>query len=77
MDSDRLTAYPAPAALRAMLGAAQEFGLTPEEAWRTLDGALVGPRYESTAAEYIDEIAGAFAQAILAKQRRILADGAA
>jgi hypothetical protein len=77
MDRDRVTAYPAPPALRAMLAAAQDFGLTPEEAWTTLDAALVGPRYESTAAEYVDEIAGAFAQAILAKQRRILADGAA
>jgi hypothetical protein len=59
-----------------MLAAAQKFGLTPEEAWRTLDAALAGLRYQSTAAEYIDEIAGAFARTILAKQRRMLGDSA-
>jgi hypothetical protein len=76
MDRHNLATYPAPSTLRAMLGAAESFGLTPDEAWRTLDAALIGPSFEATAAGSLDEIAGALAQQILAKQRRILGDQA-
>ena len=57
-----------------MLQAAQDFGLTREEAWRTVAAALVGPRSESAVAQSLDEVAGALAQEILAKQRRILGE---
>jgi hypothetical protein len=57
---------------RAVLNAAIAFGLTREEAWRTFNLALSGARLE-TVPEYYDEIAGALAREILAKQRRISA----
>lgn len=72
MDRNHPATYPATPTLRAMLEAAQGFGLTPEQAWRTLNAALARPRFESTVAEYLDEIAGALAQEILAKERRTL-----
>jgi hypothetical protein len=55
-----------------VLNAAIAFGLTREEAWRTFNLALSGARLE-TVPEYYDEIAGALAREILAKQRRISA----
>ena len=72
MDSDRSATYPATPALRAVLNAAIDFGLTREEAWRTFNDALSGARVE-TVPEYYDVIAGALAQEILSKQQRILA----
>jgi hypothetical protein len=53
-----------------MLEAAQDFGLTAEEATDTLHAALVGPRFENGVPTDFDEVAGALAQEILAKQRR-------
>jgi hypothetical protein len=72
MDRDHLATYTAMPTLRRMLEAAQDFGLTAEEARRTLDAALVGSRSESAVARNLDEVAGALAREILAKQRRLL-----
>ena len=58
--------------LTAMLDAAVDFGLTPEEARHTFRKALVDPRREASVAGYLDRIAGALAREILAKQRRLL-----
>jgi hypothetical protein len=55
-----------------MLEAAQDFGLTAEEAADTLGAALLGLRSESAVAPDLDEVAGALAEEILAKQRRML-----
>lgn len=55
-----------------MLNAAIDFGLTRDEAWRTFNLALSRARLE-TVPEYCDEIAGALAEEILSKQRRMLA----
>jgi lantibiotic modifying enzyme len=55
-----------------VLNAAIDFGLTREEAWRTFSDALSTAHVE-TVPDYYDAIAGALAQEILFKQRRILA----
>jgi hypothetical protein len=72
MDRDHYATYPATPPLRAMVEAAQDFGLTTEEATDTLVAALVGPGFESGVAPDLDEVAGALAQEILAKQRLVL-----
>jgi hypothetical protein len=72
MDPERSLTYVGAPALRAVLNAAIDFGLTREEAWRAFNDALSVARVE-TVPEYYDVIAGALAQAILAKQRRTLA----
>jgi hypothetical protein len=72
MDRHHLVPYAATPTSKNILDAAQDFGLTAEEARRTLDAALVGPRSESAVAQNLDEVAGALAQEILAKQRRML-----
>jgi glycogen debranching enzyme len=71
MDPDSSAVYPAAPALRAVLNAAIDFGLTREEAWRAFNDALAVARVE-TVPEYYDAIAGALAQEILSKQRRTL-----
>jgi hypothetical protein len=55
-----------------MLNTAIDFGLTADEAWGTFNLALSRARHE-TVPEYYDEIAGALAQEILSKQRRMFA----
>jgi hypothetical protein len=70
MDHYHPATYPATPPFRAMLEAARDFGLTAEEATDTLRTALVGPRFENGVATDLDEVAGALAQQILAKQRR-------
>ena len=60
------------ATVAAMLDAAVDFGLTPEEARHTLHQAMTDPRREASVVDYLDRIAGALARKILAKQRRIL-----
>jgi hypothetical protein len=72
MEPDRSTTYPATPALKAVLNAAIDFGLTRDEAWQTFNDALARARLE-TVSEYFDVIAGALAQEILSKQRRRLA----
>jgi hypothetical protein len=52
-----------------MMDAATDFGLTREEAWSTFSDALAGGY--SDANQYVDDVAGALAQQILSKQRRI------
>jgi phage terminase small subunit len=58
-------------AVTTMLDAAVDFGLTPDEARRTLHEAMADPRREASVAAYLDRIAGALARTILAKQRRL------
>ena len=55
-----------------MLDAATQFGLTREEAWLAFKTTLAGVRAETTVPDCMDEIAGALAREILAKQRRLL-----
>jgi hypothetical protein len=56
--------------LHAIFECAKRFGLTEDEAWRTLDNSVdeVGP--DATISEYVDELVGALARRILEKQRR-------
>jgi hypothetical protein len=57
--------------LHAICDAAQHFGLTREEVWQTVDASPpIGG--DATVAAYLDEVAGALAVQILAKERRIL-----
>jgi hypothetical protein len=72
MDPYRPPTYPVRPRLKAVLNAAIDFGLTRDEAWRTFNLALSRARRE-TVPEYYDEIAGALAEEILSKQRRMLA----
>ena len=58
--------------VNAMLGAAVDFGLSPDETSDTLHRAMADPRREASVADYLDRIAGALAREILAKQRRML-----
>jgi hypothetical protein len=58
--------------LQVILDAAVQFGLSRDEAWQTVDEAL----YRASASglpDCLDELAGALARSILAKQRRIAA----
>ena len=55
-----------------MLDAATEFGLTREEAWLAFKTSLAAVRAETAMSDCMDEIAGALAREILAKQRRLL-----
>ena len=59
------------ATVAVMLNAAEDFGLTREEARTTLHRAMVDPRREASVADYLDRIAGALSREILAKQRRL------
>jgi hypothetical protein len=59
------------ATVAAMLDAAVDFGLTRDEAQRTLHEAMTDPRREHSVADYLDRIAGALAREILAKHRRL------
>jgi hypothetical protein len=66
--------YPAAAPLSSILDAATWFGLTREEAWRTYHDAIAQPQPGMRVPEYLDQVAGALASAILAKQQRILSE---
>ena len=65
MDSNRADVAP----LQSVFDSAKEFGLSDEEVLRTFDQAfwIVGP--EGCVSEYLDELSGALARRILAKQR--------
>jgi len=63
------------APLRAMIDGAKQFGLTDAEVLATVDDCVyeVGP--DGSVADLLDELAGALAHSILAKQRRTLSKG--
>jgi hypothetical protein len=63
------------APLRAMFDGAKQFGLTDAEVLATVDDCVyeVGP--DGSVADLLDELAGALAHGILAKQRRTLSKG--
>ena len=59
--------------LHAIFGAARDFGLTEDEVWRTVAAAqrMAGP--DATVSASLDEMIGALAQEILAKEREAIA----
>ena len=65
MDTD----YAPPPALQAMCASARQFGLTDQEVWRTLDHSLVAVGPNATVSEYLDELSGALAGAVLSSGR--------
>jgi hypothetical protein len=74
MDRKQGATYTETVPVQVMLDAATQFGLTREEAWRTFNAALPSAPTVTDVPEFLDEVAGAFAREILAKQRRILRD---
>jgi hypothetical protein len=62
--------------LEKILDAARQFGLSDDEARRTVGGALClyGTDGRATSPDCLDELTGALARVILAKQRRIQTD---
>jgi hypothetical protein len=59
-----------------ILDAAVDFGLSQDEIWQTVDEALNRVAgYGVQQPECLDELAGALARSILAKQRRIASRG--
>jgi hypothetical protein len=58
--------------LRAVFGAAKEFGLTEDEAWRAVDETVWAVGADGTLGEYVDALSAALASGILDKQRRSL-----
>lgn len=56
--------------LRAIFDGAKEFGLTEDEAWRTVEDSLHEVGRGATISEYLDELTAALAQHILSKQCR-------
>jgi hypothetical protein len=68
MDTD----YAPTAPLQAIFEGAKQFGLTDDEVWQTVDDSLAEAGGDATVAEYLDELSGALAQRILAKERRSL-----
>jgi hypothetical protein len=59
--------------LQAMFAAAEQFGLNEEDLRQAADLTLTAIGDDATVPEYFDELAGALARRILAKQRNILA----
>jgi len=72
MDRFHATAHTDAAAAQQMLDAAVLFGLTREEAWLAFNDALADALTDVDSPEYLDEVAGALAREILAKQRRMI-----
>lgn len=58
--------------LQATLDGAIHFGLTEDEVWGTAMEVLRGVESGGTEPDYLEEVAGALARAILSKQRRSL-----
>jgi hypothetical protein len=56
--------------LKAIFDAARRFGLTDDEVWKTVDASLDGAGRDATVRECLDDLAGALARRILAKERR-------
>jgi hypothetical protein len=63
--------YIAMPSLEAIFEGARHFGLTHREVWRTVDECLEAMDQDATVAEYIDELTGALARRVLAKERRV------
>ncbi len=58
------------APLQAILDAAKRFGLTDDEVWQTVDDSLGGGvDADATVGECLQELVGALARRIVAKQR--------
>ena len=53
------------AGLQAIFQGARSFGLSEEDAWRTVDGVLLAVGTEATVAEYLDELTAALARSIV------------
>jgi hypothetical protein len=53
------------AGLQAIFQGARSFGLSEEDAWRTVDGVLLAVGTEATVAEYLDELTAALARRIV------------
>ena len=66
---DQLEAAP----VQVIFEAAESFGLTGDEAWRTAAEVLEATEGDAHAPDYADELAGALARRILAKHRRRIA----
>ena len=65
MDSNRAQIAP----LQSVFDSARQFGLSDEEVLRTFDQALWIVGGDGCMSEYLDELNGALARRILAKQR--------
>ena len=55
--------------LQAIFDGAKCFGLTDDEAWLTVDECLGELGGDATVNEFVDELTGALARGVLAKQR--------
>jgi hypothetical protein len=62
--------------LQAIFEGALRFGLTEDEVWRTFDDCVDEAGEDATLRELIDDLSGALARGILAKQRRSVAGDA-
>jgi hypothetical protein len=62
------------APLRAMTDGAKQFGLTDAEVLATVDDCVYAVGPDASVADLLDELAGALAHSILAKQRRTLSE---
>ena len=65
MDFDHVTAAP----LQSVFDSARQFGLDEQEVMRTFDEALWIVGDDACVSEYLDELSGALARRILAKER--------
>jgi hypothetical protein len=64
------TGYETQPSLQAVFEGAKTFGLTEDEVWRMFNRCLDEAGHDATVSEYLDELAGALASLILAKERR-------
>ena len=55
------------AGLGSIFAGARRFGLTEEEAWRSIDSAMAAVGGDATLDEFVDELAAGLAAEILAK----------
>jgi hypothetical protein len=53
------------AGLQAIFQGARSFGLSEDDAWRTVDGVLLAVGTEATVSQYLDELTGAMARRIV------------
>jgi hypothetical protein len=57
--------------LKSIFAAAVALGLSEREAWAATDAAAARAGDDATLSEYVDELTGALARDILAKERRM------
>jgi hypothetical protein len=55
--------------LQAVFDGARCFGLTDEQAWRTVDQCLADVGRDATVGEFMEELSAGLARGVLAKQR--------